>query len=43
MIDQAAAAAQTIRSEVDAVIEGKVAAYRAALISAGYTPLGGTL
>ena len=43
MIDQAVAAAETIRSELAAIIDGSVAAYRAALISAGYTPIGGAL
>jgi hypothetical protein len=43
MIDQAVAAAETIKSELTAIIEGSVATYKAALISAGYTPIGGAL
>tara|TARA_B100000745_G_scaffold222034_1_gene148091 strand:- start:2514 stop:5567 length:3054 start_codon:yes stop_codon:yes gene_type:complete len=41
MINQAVTAAETIRSELAAITDGSVAAYRAALISAGYTPIGG--
>mgnify|MGYP003321354183 FL=1 len=43
MMDQASTAADTIRSEIDRIIDGLVASYRAALISAGYTPIGGAL
>ena len=43
MINQAVTAAETIRSELAAITDGSVAAYRAALISSGYTPIGGAL
>jgi len=43
MINQAITAAETIRSELSAIIDDSVAAYRAALISSGYTPIGGAL
>ena len=43
MMEQAATAADTIRSEIDRIIDELVSSYRAALISAGYTPIGGTL
>jgi hypothetical protein len=41
MMDQARGAAGTILSEVSALAEGDVEAYRQALITAGYTPFGG--
>ena len=40
MIEQARAAAQTITTEVDALMAADVAAYRTALQAAGYTPFG---
>jgi hypothetical protein len=41
MMAQARQAAQTLRSDVTAVMDGEVARYRAALLAAGYTPFGG--
>jgi len=41
MIDQARDAAYLIMSDVNALIDTDVAAYRTALLAAGYTPLGG--
>ena len=41
MIGQAQQAADTIRSDVAALMDGDVARYRAALQAAGYTPFGG--
>ncbi len=41
MIDQARSAADTIVSEIEGLISGEVAAYRAALQAAGYSPFGG--
>ena len=41
MMDQARDAAETIRTELAAISNGDVAAYREALIAAGYTPFGG--
>ncbi len=42
MIDQARTAADEIARDVARLMGGAVAEYRAALIAAGYTPLGGT-
>ncbi|MEM7415736.1 MAG: hypothetical protein AAF389_09595 [Gemmatimonadota bacterium] len=40
MMDQAAEAADEIGADVHAILTGAVAEYRAALLAAGYTPLG---
>jgi photosystem II stability/assembly factor-like uncharacterized protein len=42
MIDQARAAADLIASDVNSLMETDVAAYRSALLAAGYTPFGGS-
>jgi hypothetical protein len=41
MMDQARAAADVIVGDIQALLDGDVAAYRAALRTAGYTPFGG--
>ena len=41
MMNQASAAADTIENELAAISDGPVAAYKAALQAAGYTPFGG--
>ncbi len=42
MMDQARAAADRIVGDIEALLDGEVAAYRSALRAAGYTPFGGT-
>jgi hypothetical protein len=42
MLEQARAAADTIVGDIDALVNGDVAAYRSALRAAGYTPFGET-
>ena len=43
MMDQAAEAAEVIRTDIRAISTGEVATYRAALLAAGYTPFGSGL